>query len=52
MLGAEIAELAGKEFAGGKHTVEYDCRALSKGVYFYTITANDFSASQKMVISE
>jgi hypothetical protein len=52
MLGAEIAELAGKEFTGGKHSVEYDCGTLSKGVYFYTITANDFSASQKMIISE
>jgi len=52
MLGAEIAELAGKEFSQGKHSVEYDCKNLSKGVYFYTIIANDFSASKKMIILE
>ncbi len=50
MLGEEIAELAGKEYTSGKHTVEFDARKLSKGIYFYTLKADKFSASRKMII--
>ncbi len=50
IVGTEIAELAGKEFSTGKHIVEFDSSKLSKGVYFYTLKAEDFSASQKMII--
>ena len=49
-LGAEIAELAGKEYLQGKHTVVFDTKSLSKGIYFYTMKANNFSASQKMIL--
>ena len=48
--GAEIAELAGKKYSQGKHTVEFDPTNLSKGIYFYAIKADKFSASQKMII--
>ena len=48
--GAEIEELAGKKYSQGKHTVEFDATNLSKGIYFYAIKADKFSASQKMVI--
>ena len=48
--GTEIAELAGKKYSQGKHTVEFDSANLSAGIYFYTIKANKFSASQKMII--
>jgi len=50
MLGTEIIELAGKEYSQGKHTVEFDSKNLSKGIYFYTIKAKNFSASQKMIV--
>ena len=50
ILGAEVVELAGKEYSQGKHTVEFDSKNLSKGIYFYTIKADKFSASQKMII--
>jgi hypothetical protein len=49
-LGEEIAELAGKEFAAGKHTVDFDAQNLSKGIYFYTLKADKYSASRKMII--
>ena len=48
--GTEIAELAGKKYSQGKHTVEFNSTNLSAGIYFYTIKANKFSASQKMII--
>jgi hypothetical protein len=50
LLGTEIAELAGREYSTGKHTVEFDMKNLAKGVYIYTIKAGKFSASQKMII--
>jgi hypothetical protein len=50
ILGEEIAELAGKEYTAGKHSVEFDAQNLSKGIYFYTLKADKFSASRKMII--
>ena len=50
LLGAEIIELAGKEYTSGKHTVEFDTKNLTKGIYIYSIKADKFSASQKMII--
>jgi hypothetical protein len=37
ILGEEVAELAGKEYTPGKHTMEFDAQNLSKGVYFYML---------------
>ena len=50
MLGIEIAELVQKKYSQGKHTIEFDSSNLSKGIYFYTIKADKFSASQKMIV--
>lgn len=50
ILGEEITELAGKEYTAGKHNVEFDARNLSIGIYFYTLKADKFSASRKMII--
>lgn len=49
-LGEEIAELAGKEYMAGKHTVEFNARNLSRGIYFYTLKADGFLVSRKMII--
>lgn len=50
MLGAEVEELAGKEYTAGKHTVEFDTRNLSKGVYFYTLKAEGYLETRKMIL--
>jgi hypothetical protein len=50
MLGAEVIELAGKEYSSGIHTVEFDAGNLGKGIYICTIKAGKFSSSQKMII--
>jgi hypothetical protein len=50
MLGKEVIELAGGNFTSGKHTIEFDSDCLNKGIYFYAIKADKFSASQKMII--
>ena len=50
MLGVEIAELGGREFNPGKHTVEFNPGKLPEGSYFYTIKTDRFAASRKMMI--
>jgi len=50
LLGTEIEELAGREYSSGKHSVEFDMKNMSKGIYIYTIKVGKFSASQKMII--
>lgn len=50
ILGEEIAELAGKEYSPGKHTVEFVAGNLPMGIYFYTISADKYSACRKMLI--
>jgi hypothetical protein len=51
MLGKEIAELAGKEFTSGKHTVEFKSRNLVKGMYVYSLKVDQFVADSKMFYS-
>lgn len=51
MLGVEIAELAGKEYSSGIHSVLFDSGNLSKGIYFYSLKAGKFSTSRKFIIS-
>lgn len=52
ILGNEVAELAGKEYSQGMHTVEFYSKNLSKGIYFYTIKAGKFTQSRKMVLQD
>jgi lysophospholipase L1-like esterase len=49
-LGKEITELAGKNFAAGKQTVEFESKNLPKGMYVFSIKAGEFSDSRKMVL--
>lgn len=51
MPGTEIAELAGKEYTAGKHTVSFDAFSLPKGIYFYTMKADKFTAGRKMILT-
>ncbi|MFN8208973.1 MAG: family 43 glycosylhydrolase [Bacteroidales bacterium] len=50
ILGKEITELAGREYAAGNHTVILNGSGLAKGIYFYTISANGFVQSRKMML--
>jgi len=52
MLGAEIAELAGKEYSKGKHSLEFDSKNLPDGIYFCGLKAGKNSSSQKMIIKK
>jgi len=50
ILGEEIAELAGRKYSQGEHTIGFDAQNLSKSIYYYTIKTDKFSASRKMII--
>jgi hypothetical protein len=51
-LGEEIAELGGREYSAGLHTVRFDATNLSSGVYFYTIRAGNYTSTQKMIFQK
>jgi hypothetical protein len=48
ILGVEIAELCGKEYPSGNHTVIFEAEQLSDGNYYYRIQTDHFSAIRKM----
>lgn len=50
--GAEIAVLADKTFATGRHTVQCKLDNLVAGNYFYTIKAGSFSATRTMTLAK
>lgn len=48
--GKEIAELINEEKDSGSHSIEFIGINLSSGVYYYKLTAGDFSQVRKMVL--
>ncbi|MBX2975851.1 MAG: T9SS type A sorting domain-containing protein [Ignavibacteriaceae bacterium] len=50
VLGKEVAILIKEERPAGEHEVNFDGSNLSSGIYFYTITANDFHQTKKMLL--
>lgn len=51
LLGNELAELAGKEYPPGKHSVEFNPVKISGGYYIYIIRTERFCATRKMIIA-
>ncbi len=52
VLGKEVAELVNDRLGTGSYLVEFDGSSLSSGVYFYRLTAGEFSDTKKMVIEK
>ena len=50
LLGREIAELAGKTFNKGTHSVFFDASRLGGGIYFYRLCVKEFVLTKKMVL--
>jgi len=50
VLGREVKALKDEWETAGIHTVTYDARNLSSGVYFYRLQAADFSDTKKLVL--
>ena len=50
ILGRNLATLVDSDLPAGYHSVTWDSREASSGIYFYKITAGDFVQSRKLTI--
>jgi len=50
LLGSEVATLADGFMEAGKHLVKFNAKDLTSGVYFYTIKADNFTSTRKMML--
>ncbi len=50
LLGTEIRTLTNREYSVGTHSIKVKASGLSSGVYFYRLTAGNYSAVKKMTI--
>jgi len=50
VTGSEIATLIDGFLHADEHAITFDAHALPSGVYFYTLTAGNFSATRKMML--
>jgi endoglucanase len=50
VLGREISILIDEELPAGKHIINFDAKSLASGIYYYTLKAQNFISSKKMII--
>jgi hypothetical protein len=50
LLGREAAVLIERDMSPGKHTVSFDGREFSSGMYFYVLKSGDFYETRKMLL--
>ena len=50
ILGKELATLVNEEKPAGKYEVEFNANELTSGIYFYQLSAGNFSEIKKMVL--
>ena len=50
LLGREVATLVNEQQRPGSYTVNFDASGFSSGVYFYKLTAGQFTESKKMIL--
>jgi len=51
-LGQQVAELLNSEMEIGNHSVEFNTKNLSSGVYIYKIISGNFVAAKKMILAK
>lgn len=50
LSGKEVASLVNDNLSAGTYSYAFDGSKLSSGIYFYTIRANDFTETKKMML--
>jgi carboxypeptidase T len=50
ILGSEVAKLVNGFMDAGKHSVKFDANEFTSGVYLYTIKADNFTSTKKMIL--
>jgi len=48
--GVEVSEILSKTCNAGNHTVEWKRKNIPSGLYYYTITTNDFTSTRSLLI--
>ena len=49
-LGIEVATLVAEFMKSGKHSVKFNAKNFRSGVYYYKITADNFTSTRKMLL--
>ena len=50
ILGNEVATLVNKEKPAGNYEVEFNGENLPSGIYFYKLSAGNFTETRKMIL--
>ncbi len=50
LLGQKVATILDTNYGAGKHTVSWDAKAFSSGVYIYQLKVNGLSQNKKLVL--
>jgi len=50
LLGNEVATLVNGYVSAGSHQIVFDASKLETGIYYYKLTAGDFSATKKLIL--
>jgi photosystem II stability/assembly factor-like uncharacterized protein len=49
-LGREVAELVNEELSQGEYKVDFNADGITSGIYFYTLKADGFIKTKKMIL--
>ena len=52
LLGEDVATLVNEHKNVGNYDVQFDASRLTTGVYFYTISVNNFTSTKKMILTK
>ena len=52
VLGVEVARLINEYKNSGEYSIDFDASSLSSGVYFYTLSVNNFTQTRKMILEK
>jgi len=50
ILGKEVAELVNEAKDAGNYSVTFNASELPSGIYFYTLTSGNFTATKKLIL--
>ena len=48
VLGNEVEELINEQKESGNYQIDFNASELSSGIYYYTLTAGNFTSTKKM----
>ena len=50
LVGNKISTLVDRKMPAGQHTFSFDGSQLASGVYYYTLTTDNFKQTKKMLL--